>query len=77
VSRAGFVVVLVLSFLVVVVRNQTNVPGVRVGVAVDQPVVGATVSELFTAYSVIALLIAAGMPVSWTKIQCVPGAALA
>jgi hypothetical protein len=51
VSRAGLVVEVVASPRVTVVRYQINVPGVLVGVDVDHPVVGATVSEELTEYS--------------------------
>ena len=63
-NRAGDEVLVLPSPWVTVVLTQMNVPGVRVGVAVDQPVVGATVSEEFTAYSTTEETIASSMPAS-------------
>src|SRR5699024_5243706 len=51
VSRAGLEVAVVSSAYVMTVRNQMNSPSARVGVAVDQPDVGGTVSDAPTAYS--------------------------
>jgi hypothetical protein len=55
VTSTGEDVVAVPSPFVVVVRDQMNVPAVRAGVDVLHPLVGATVSDDPTAYSVTTL----------------------
>jgi hypothetical protein len=64
VSSAGLVVDEVPLPRTTVVLVQTKVPGVRVGVEVDQPVVGATVSDELTAYSTVYVATAASA-VAW------------